>query len=55
VNNFAQFNRFFGSIGALIALMLWMNFNALTLLIGFELNASINNASMSFNESSKLD
>lgn len=45
VNNFAQFNKFFGSIGALIALMLWMNFNALTLLIGFELNASISNAS----------
>jgi membrane protein len=44
VNNFAQFNKFFGSIGALVALMLWMNFNALTLLIGFELNASINNA-----------
>ncbi len=44
VNNFAQFNKFFGSIGALVALMLWMNFNALTLLIGFELNASISNA-----------
>lgn len=44
VNNFAQFNKFFGSIGALVALMLWMNFNSLTLLIGFELNASINNA-----------
>lgn len=43
VNNFAQFNKFFGSIGALMALMLWINFNALTLLIGFELNVSINN------------
>ncbi|MFO7658079.1 MAG: YihY/virulence factor BrkB family protein [Bacteroidales bacterium] len=48
VNHFAQFNRFFGSIGALVALMLWMNFNALTLLIGFELNASIKNARISF-------
>jgi membrane protein len=44
VNNFAQFNKFFGSIGALIALMLWINFNSLSLLIGFELNASIANA-----------
>jgi membrane protein len=44
VNNFAQFNRFFGSIGALIALMLWINFNSLSLLIGFELNASITSA-----------
>ncbi|NJK85947.1 MAG: YihY/virulence factor BrkB family protein [Bacteroidales bacterium] len=49
VNNFAHFNKFFGSIGALIALMLWMNFNALTLLAGFELNASINNALKSLN------
>ena len=50
VNHFAQFNKFFGSIGALIALMLWMNFNALTLLIGFELNASIHNAHLKISE-----
>jgi membrane protein len=50
VNNFAQFNKFFGSIGALVALMLWFNFNALTLLIGFELNASINNANLNARE-----
>ncbi len=46
MDHFAQLNKFFGSIGAIIALMLWMNFNALTLLIGFELNASINNAQL---------
>jgi membrane protein len=46
VNNFANFDNIFGSIGALIALMLWINFNALTLLIGFELNASINHAQL---------
>lgn len=44
VNHFAPFNRFYGSIGTLIAIMLWMNFNALALLAGFELNASIKNA-----------
>ncbi|HBH49295.1 MAG TPA: hypothetical protein DDX98_11680 [Bacteroidales bacterium] len=44
MDHFAQLNKFFGSIGALVALMLWLNFNALSLLIGFELNASINNA-----------
>jgi membrane protein len=44
VNHFAPFNRFYGSIGTLIALMLWMNFNALALLAGFELNVSIKNA-----------
>ena len=50
VNHFAQFNKFFGSIGALMALMIWFNFNALTLLIGFELNASIKNANLSTKE-----
>jgi len=50
VNHFAQFNKFFGSIGALLALMLWFNFNALTLLIGFELNISIKNANLKTSE-----
>lgn len=44
VNHFAPFNRFFGSIGTLIAVMLWMNFNAMAMLVGYELNASIKNA-----------
>lgn len=44
VNHFAPFDRFYGSIGTLIAIMLWMNFNAIALLAGFELNASIRNA-----------
>ena len=49
MNHFAQLNKFFGSIGALMALMLWLNFNALTLLIGYELNAAINNAQLKTN------
>jgi membrane protein len=44
INHFAPFNRFYGSVGTLIAVMLWMNFNAMALLAGFELNASIKNA-----------
>lgn len=44
VNNFAPLNRFFGSIGTLIALMLWLDFISLTLLVGFEINASIHSA-----------
>lgn len=44
VNNFGQFNKLFGSIGTLIVIMIWINFNALSLLIGFELNASITHA-----------
>lgn len=41
VNNFGRFNTLYGSIGSLIVLMLWMNWVALILLTGFELNASI--------------
>jgi len=41
VNNFGRYNELYGSIGALIVIMLWLQFNAFVLLIGFELNASI--------------
>ncbi len=50
VNNYAPFIKFFGSIGVLIAFMLWLNFIALTLLIGFELNASIKNVQLKGSE-----
>ena len=41
VNNFGQYNKIYGSIGALIVLLLWLQINAVILLIGFELNTSI--------------
>lgn len=41
VDNFGSYNKLYGSIGALIALMLWLQLNCMILLIGFELNASI--------------
>jgi len=44
VNNFASYNKIYGSIGTLIVIMLWLYFNSLVLLIGFELNASIKHA-----------
>lgn len=44
VNNFATYNKVYGSIGTLIVVMLWLYFNSLVLLIGFELNASIGHA-----------
>jgi len=39
-NNFAKYNVLYGSIGTLL-LILWIYFNAIIILIGFELNASI--------------
>lgn len=41
VNNFGRYNELYGSIGALIVIMLWLQFNAFIILIGYELNASI--------------
>jgi membrane protein len=39
--NFASYNKVYGSIGSLIALMVWLYFIALILLVVFEINASI--------------
>src|SRR5688572_13385989 len=44
VNNFGKYNAVYGSIGTLIVIMLWIYFNSYILLLGFELNASIDNA-----------
>ena len=44
VNNFGQYNKLYGSIGTLIVVLLWIYFNSLVILIGFELNASIHTA-----------
>lgn len=44
VNNFGQYNKLYGSIGTLIVMLLWIYFNSVILLIGFELNASIDRA-----------
>jgi len=41
VNNFSKYNEIYGSIGALLVLLLWLKINAFILLIGFELNISI--------------
>lgn len=41
VNNFGQYNTLYGSIGSLLALMAWIYFNAIGLIVGFDLNASI--------------
>ncbi|MBI9067899.1 MAG: YihY/virulence factor BrkB family protein [Salinivirgaceae bacterium] len=44
LSHFGRYNKLFGSIGTLIALLIWLNINAFVLLIGFELNVSIRNA-----------
>lgn len=46
VESFGQYNKLYGSIGTLVIVMLWMFFNSIALLIGFELNASIEDAKL---------
>jgi len=43
IENFGQFNKLYGSIGALLILMFYLWLNANILLLGYELNASLNN------------
>ncbi len=50
VSNFTQYNALYGSIGTLIALMIFLYFNGMVLLIGFELNVSIYQAKKSFSK-----
>jgi len=50
-NNFSSYNKVYGSIGALIGLMLWIFSMSLILLLGFQINASLDIAR---NEKKKL-
>ncbi len=44
VTNFGTYNKVYGSIGVLIALMVWIQLITVVLLIGYEINASIHEA-----------
>lgn len=44
INNFGTYNKLYGSIGALIAIMIWFSFLSLFLIIGLELNVSLEKA-----------
>lgn len=44
VTHFGTYNKVYGSIGVLIALMIWIQLITIVLLVGYELNASIHDA-----------
>ncbi len=46
VNNFNSYNKLYGSIGTILVIMLLIYFNCIMLLVGFELNSSIDRAEM---------
>src|SRR5437899_2157977 len=41
VNHFINYNKVYGSIGSLIAFMVWLWLNTFAILVGYELNVSI--------------
>jgi membrane protein len=41
LTHFARYNKLYGPIGTIIAMMVWLNLNAFMLLIGYEINAAI--------------
>ncbi len=43
VANFGSYNKVYGSIGTLIALMVWINLIMLLMILGFEMNVSLYN------------
>ncbi|RAV27864.1 YihY/virulence factor BrkB family protein [Sinomicrobium soli] len=48
IENFSQYNELYGSIGALLILMLYIWLNSNILLLGFELNASLRSLKRKF-------
>ncbi len=50
ISNFGTYNKFYGSIGALIALMIWFFLLSVIMLVGYELNASIHKATLHIRE-----
>ena len=44
INNLAQYDKLYGSLGSFLVLLIWINFNFIILLLGFELNTSIKKA-----------
>jgi membrane protein len=49
IDNFSNYNQLYGSIGAMLILMLYIWLNANLVLLGFELNASLNQLRKNFN------
>lgn len=54
LSNFANYNKLYGSIGTLIALMIWFYVLAWVLLLGFSLNACTQEAKIAYDKEMKM-
>jgi membrane protein len=41
INNFGKYNKLYGSIGSIIVMLVWIYYNSMMLVVGFELDAGI--------------
>jgi membrane protein len=41
LNHYARYNKLYGPIGTVLAILIWMNLNAFVLLVGYEINVAI--------------
>ena len=55
LSNFNSYNKLYGSIGTLIALMVWIYLIALILILGFEINIALRDALITHTDVTKLD
>lgn len=53
ITNFGTYNKLYGSIGAMIAMMVWIYMISVILLIGYEVNSSIDQAAQLNEENSE--
>jgi len=53
ITNFGTYNKIYGSIGAMIAMMVWIYMISVILLIGYEVNASIDQAAAQSEENNE--
>ncbi len=52
ITNFSTYNKVYGSIGALMGLMIWFYLLSIVMLLGFELNATIEKAKKNYLQAS---
>ncbi|MFM7309536.1 MAG: YihY/virulence factor BrkB family protein [Flavobacteriales bacterium] len=55
VNNFATYNKLYGSLGTLMVLLIWLHINCMIVLMGFDLNVSIRKAFKSIPKPAPLE
>lgn len=55
INNLAQYDKLYGSLGSFLVLLIWINFNFIILLLGFELNTSIKRAKRLMMKKSQIE